>query len=126
VKNQYRKCGIQLEHPRLRRERHTIRAMIGIYCRDFHGNRQDLCPDCTGLYGYAMQRLDKCVFKDEKPTCVNCAIHCYKKEQREKVRVVMRYAGPKMLFKHPILTLWHFIDGRRETPEIPRRRNATG
>jgi hypothetical protein len=115
-----------MEHPRLKRERRTIHAMMTIYCRDNHGTRQDFCPDCEALYEYAMQRLDRCVFQDEKPTCVNCAIHCYKKDMREKVRVVMRYAGPKMLVKHPILALWHLIDGRRSTPEVPNRRKATG
>jgi hypothetical protein len=28
----------------------------------------------------------------------------------------MRYAGPRMLFRHPIMTLRHMIDGRRKVP----------
>jgi hypothetical protein len=36
--------------------------------------------------------------------------------EREEVRVVMRYAGPRMISRHPILALWHLIDGRREAP----------
>jgi len=30
---------------------------------------------------------------------------------RERVREVMRYAGPKMLTAHPILAVGHMIDG---------------
>jgi predicted amidophosphoribosyltransferase len=115
-----------VEYPRIGRERSTIHAMISIYCHDFHGTQQELCADCARLYGYAMQRLDKCVFKGDKPTCLKCPVHCYKKELREQVWVVMRYAGPKMLMKHPILAFWHLIDGRRKTPEIHKPRTGSG
>ena len=110
------------EHPRLRRERSTIRAMISIYCRDLHGgSAAGLCADCAALQGYALLRLDKCTFQQDKPTCVKCPVHCYKKDMREKVRVVMRYAGPKMLLRHPVLAVRHLIDGRRPAPAIPRK-----
>jgi len=109
---------MQVEHPRLKRERKTIHAMISIYCRELHGTGPGLCEACEGLYAYAMQRLDRCVFQDQKPTCVNCPVHCYKKEQREMVRVVMRYAGPKMLLRHPILAVLHLVDGRRKAPGL--------
>jgi hypothetical protein len=37
----------------------------------------------------------------------------------------MRYAGPRMMFRHPILTLYHFLDGRREEPlSDPRRQRS--
>ena len=111
-----------MEHPRLRRERSTIHAMVKIYCRDLHGSRASLCADCEALYGYAMQRLDKCVYQAEKPTCVKCPIHCYKKQMREQIRMVMRYAGPKMLLKHPLLSLRHLIDGKRKAPALPGRK----
>jgi hypothetical protein len=29
---------------------------------------------------------------------------------REQVRQVMRYAGPRMMFLHPVLTLLHYLD----------------
>ena len=107
---------------RLQRERRTIAAMIAIYCRDHH-HAQGLCAECAALEAYASERLDRCVYGPEKPTCVNCPIHCYKREKREAVREVMRYAGPRMLRRHPILALTHLLDGRRPPPgEIPRRR----
>lgn len=111
---------------RLRRERRTIAAMIAIYCRDHHHAR-GLCESCAALRAYADERLDKCVYGLEKPTCVNCPIHCYKREKREAVRDVMRYAGPRMLKRHPILAVMHLLDGRRPVPErVPRRRARTG
>jgi predicted amidophosphoribosyltransferase len=112
---------MESEHPRIRRERKTIRVMISIYCMDFHGNGQGLCPECQALYDYAMQRLDRCVYHEEKPTCLKCPVHCYKKESREQVRLVMRYAGPKMLFRHPVLAIRHLIDGKRKVPPLPKR-----
>jgi hypothetical protein len=30
----------------------------------------------------------------------------------------MRYAGPRMLWQHPILSLIHWLDGYRQAPEI--------
>ncbi len=111
-----------VEHPRLKRELSTIHAMVQIYCRDIHGSRAELCADCSQLYEYALQRLDKCVFQSEKPTCVNCPVHCYKKDMREQVRQVMRYAGPKMLLRHPVLAVRHLIDGKRPAPSLPKRK----
>jgi hypothetical protein len=35
---------------------------------------------------------------------------------RDQIKQVMRYAGPRMLFRHPILTIRHFIDARRPPP----------
>jgi hypothetical protein len=32
---------------------------------------------------------------------------------------VMRYAGPRMLYRHPIMTLQHMIDGLRGEPSRP-------
>ena len=112
-------------YPRLARELATIRAMVGIYCRDKHGAHGsaagDLCPECRELMDYATRRLDRCVFGDDKPTCTNCKVHCYTAAMREQVRVVMRYAGPRMMLRHPVLALAHIVDGRREAPELPRR-----
>jgi hypothetical protein len=48
-------------------------------------------------------------------------VHCYKPDMREKVRAVMRYAGPRMLRRHPVLSVLHLIDSLRKTPDRPRR-----
>lgn len=108
------------ETARLRRERKTVWAMLAMYCRDHHAG-DDLCKECRKLGEYADSRLERCPYGTEKPTCVNCPIHCYKANPREQMRVVMRYAGPRMLLRHPILAVWHMIDGRREAPESPKK-----
>lgn len=112
---------LSIEH-RLRRELRTVRAMIGLYCRKIHGKRKTLCDTCQSLWGYAQARIDRCPFQSDKPTCVNCTVHCYQPAMRQQIRVVMRYAGPRMTWHHPILTLFHLIDGRRPTPALQRRR----
>jgi hypothetical protein len=95
---------------RLEREKRTLFAMIEIYCRAHHGTRSALCAECEELYQYGLRRLDKCPFQDDKPTCAKCPIHCYNPAMRERVRQVMRFAGPRMLFHHPLLTLRHYLD----------------
>jgi hypothetical protein len=115
--------GMLWAKARLRRERRTIAAMIAIHCRDHH-RTAGLCEGCAALEAYASERLDRCVYGPEKPTCVNCPIHCYKREKREAVREVMRYAGPRMLLRHPLLATWHVLDGRRPAPELRPRRTV--
>ena len=99
---------------RLQREKITINAMLRIYCRDHHGTKGELCGECAGLMAYAEKRLLRCPFAGDKPTCAKCPVHCYKPDKRQQVRQVMRYAGPRMLLRHPVLTFWHVVDGRRK------------
>lgn len=102
------------------RELKTIEAMLRLYCRG-QGHRDRACSECAELLAYAERRLRRCVFGDAKPTCANCAVHCYSAPMRERVRVVMRWAGPRMLLRHPILGILHKLDGRRPAPALPAR-----
>lgn len=108
-------------YPRLARELETIRAMVRIHCRDRHATPEGLCGECVTLMDYATRRVDRCVFGEDKPTCANCKVHCYNAEMRERIRTVMRYAGPRMLWRHPLLAIAHIVDGRRQAPELARR-----
>ncbi len=101
------------------REWKTLDLMIRMYCRRHHGGGDALCSACADLSEYAQRRLERCVFGDAKPTCANCVVHCYRAEEREKVRVMMRWAGPRMLFRHPILAIRHIVDGKRPAPLLP-------
>ncbi len=101
------------------RELTIIEAMVRMYCRGHdHPDRAPLCPDCTELFEYATRRLERCVFGDAKPTCANCTVHCYSAQMREQIRVVMKWAGPRMPLRHPILSILHLIDGRRPAPVL--------
>ncbi|MGF1754879.1 nitrous oxide-stimulated promoter family protein [Vibrio makurazakiensis] len=96
----------------------TVIAMVHIYCADHHGTKE-LCNDCRELLEYAETKLDRCPYGQAKPTCNKCPIYCYKPEPKEQMRLVMRYAGPRMLPKHPILAIRHLIHERRAIPEKP-------
>ena len=108
-------------HPRMDRERRTVDVMLGLYCHGQHGTRHELCPDCDALRAYAQQRLKTCPYQEGKTTCAKCPIHCYRPEMRARIRAVMRYAGPRMLFRHPMMTLLHLLDGLRREPVRPGR-----
>jgi hypothetical protein len=118
---------------RLKREQQTLVCMTGIYCRHHHGRQGGgLCPDCADLMQYAEQRLAKCPYGANKPTCANCPIHCYKPAPREKAREIMRFAGPRMTWRHPVRAVTHLFDKLRRV-EHPmkmraelRRRRASG
>jgi len=111
--------------PRIRQEKRTIDAMLGVYCHDLHGSpdgaRVGLCASCTRLQDYAHRRLDTCPFQEAKPVCNRCEVHCYSQTMREQVREVMRYAGPRMPLRYPWLALLHLLDKLRAVPELVRR-----
>ncbi len=112
-------------HPRMLRESKTITAMMHLYCNELHGTPSGLCPECQELNSYAQARLDRCPFQETKSTCAKCTVHCYKPEMRERIRQVMRYAGPRMLAKHPVLTVRHLLDGLRRPPAAARRKESS-
>ena len=97
-------------------ELETIIAMTSIYCGDHHSQAE--CQSCAEFIEHAKQKLDRCVYGDKKPACKKCPIHCYKPDKREQARIIMRYSGPKMLFKHPLLAIKHLIKATKKFPAI--------
>ncbi|GGC90152.1 nitrous oxide-stimulated promoter family protein [Enterococcus wangshanyuanii] len=63
------------------------------------------------MLNYARTRLEFCQFGEEKTTCQRCPVHCYQPKYREQMKKVMRYSGPRMLVRHPILTIKHGYRG---------------
>jgi hypothetical protein len=112
------------DNRRMAREYRTVEAMIDLYCHSLHAPLDGLCAECEALRAYARQRLQKCPFQEGKTTCAKCPIHCYKPEKREQIRTVMRYAGPRMLYRHPVLALRHMADGLRKEPLRSREARA--
>ena len=92
----------------IKREKRIVERMIRLYCRKLHGGNS-LCENCSKLLAYASLRLDKCPHGDKKPTCQKCTIHCYRKEEREQIRQIMRYAGPRMIIYHPFEAIRHAL-----------------
>jgi len=89
--------------------KNTVEAMVKIYCSGHHDVKRGLCRECASLLDYAKLHLDKCPFGGKKPTCTKCTIHCYDPSIRPKITAIMKYAGPRMISKHPILVLRHGI-----------------
>ncbi|MBM3296052.1 MAG: nitrous oxide-stimulated promoter family protein [Candidatus Aminicenantes bacterium] len=82
-----------------------------------------LCPECNGLRRYALERLGSCPFLERKPACDRCPVHCHKPVQREKVRAVMRFAGPRMLTRRPWLAVRHLLDRRAVPSAAPDKKS---
>lgn len=129
------------------REQEIVSQMIALYCKGNHsayrsvslreqgdemqqvpegaairerdsGERRDLCPECAELEAYTHARSERCPFMEEKTFCSNCTVHCYRPEMRKRIRTVMRYAGPRMLFHHPVMAIRHMIESQRERRRI--------
>ncbi len=109
----------RLESGALGREARTVAAMIEIYCRVRAPTGVDTLA--------AMKRLACCPFGEHKPVCAKCRVHCYKPAMREQISAVMRFAGPRVMFSHPLLALEHLWKSLTVTPpEKPRARQARG
>ena len=93
---------------RIEKEKLVVKEMIELYCKKKEKNKE-LCEECKSLLDYAYNRLDHCKFGEYKSSCQKCPIHCYKKDMRERMRQVMRFSGPRMLFYHPVAALKHLL-----------------
>jgi hypothetical protein len=113
---------------RLARERYTMAKMVEIYCAARHEPAGSmLCADCQEFLDYAELRLEKCPYGSDKPTCANCPVHCYKPGPRARAKMIMRYSGPRMLFRHPYLAIAHKLDGliaAKHPKELTRNERA--
>jgi hypothetical protein len=102
-------------------EKKTVAAMVRIYCAEHHTGADPPCATCAALQRYSLARLDACQYGADKPTCRECPIHCYKPAEREAMREVMRFAGPRMMLRHPWLAIVHLWKERFH--RAPRRRS---
>lgn len=91
---------------RIESEKSTLRFMVRYYCRKHHGGAEP-CADCSDLIDYALSRLDHCRYGDAKRSCLLCPVHCYASPQRLKIRDVMRFVGPRMIYLKPLEALLH-------------------
>ncbi len=94
---------------RKEREIQTVKTMIRMYCKAHHHPEGEMCEECAAVFSYAAMKYLHCMFGEEKPVCTVCPVHCYRPEMREKIRVIMRYSGPRMICRHPIMAVDHLI-----------------
>lgn len=122
----------RMADPNVRADARLVGDFAGIYCRGNHRatHREPLvsdgaalgvygrtppvvCAGCADLVRYAERRRASCP-KDPKPFCSNCDTHCYTPGMRDRVREVMRYAGPRSMFtRHALAGVRHLIEGRK-------------
>lgn len=103
------------------REKKIVSQMIALYCKKQHRTKGELCAECKKLLDYACFRSDKCPFMETKTFCSNCKVHCYQPAMREKIRKVMRFSGPRMIFSHPITAFRHVIESKKEKRKLERQ-----
>jgi hypothetical protein len=90
------------------REKRIIAKMIKIYCGKKHKS-DGLCSDCSNLLVYCENKINSCRWIKNKPNCSSCTTVCFSKENREKLRNIMRFSGPRLLYLDPAaLFLWIF------------------
>ena len=110
------------------REAQMVSQMIALWCREHHSGgcaREQaaggdaparvklgfraitLCPECAELREYAVTRIEHCPRMGTKTFCSACPSHCYRPAMREKIREVMRWSGPRMIFYRPITAIRH-------------------
>lgn len=101
-------------------EKKMVSEMIRLYCRKKHGCKKELCTECAALEEYARLRSEKCPFMETKTFCSNCRVHCYKADMRERIREVMRFSGPRMIFYHPIAAIRHVLATKSEKRRLEK------
>ncbi|MBU5312099.1 nitrous oxide-stimulated promoter family protein [Tissierella carlieri] len=90
-------------------EKNIVRKMIYIYCKKKHNSENELCSECEDLILYSYSRVDNCPHTQSKTFCSFCDTSCYREDYKEKIKAVMRFSGPRMLYHNPIITIKHLI-----------------
>ena len=95
-------------------ELEMVSLMTSVYCHGNHGtpgkpcaHDPHLCDECRELVEYAEARIRRCPRMAEKTFCSVCPRPCYRRAMQERMRAVMRYAGPRMLRYRPLAALRH-------------------
>ncbi len=111
------------EPGRIEWEKDVVSDMINLYCRKRHNTpKGELCRECADLLSYSLERLDRCRYGEEKPTCKNCPTHCYRPVERERIRAVMRFSGLRLFLRAPVKWMVHAFHDRVRLRAIEQRK----
>jgi hypothetical protein len=122
----------RLNDPAVRRDIRTLGDFVSIYCTGNHRDRGRagfssdaaalgaygrtrlvLCEECAEHLRYAERRRAYCP-KYPKPFCAHCDTHCYKPDEREWQRQMMRYSGPRSVLRgHALDAIRHALEARK-------------
>lgn len=93
---------------KLEHDKWVVRKMVEIYCYR-HLHLSAIPPEYRELIDYCCHRLDNCKFGVRKRACRYCPVHCYGAKEREEIRKIMRWSGPRMLLYSPKDVLLHLL-----------------
>jgi hypothetical protein len=131
--------------PKVAKDTRTLADFTVIYCRGNHASsarrpvetdaaRLDvygrkapvLCAECEAHLAYGEKRRAFCP-KHPKPFCANCDVHCYRDDEREWQRQMMRYSGRRsMLHGHAIDGLKHLVETKKHQRAARKGARAAG
>lgn len=97
-----------MSNQKIKKEKDVLNLMISIYCKKNH-HQDNLCPECQALQAYAFERLENCIHHENKDFCSFCLTHCYREQEREQIKKVMRFSGKRLFFYKPVYTSQHII-----------------
>ena len=90
------------------KEKKLIPVMIKKYCHGKHGTKgENICEECKALTEYALFR-------------------CYKPDMREKIKDVMKWSGPRMIFTHPVFAMGHVFQMIKYKKKLKKEEKAKG
>ena len=94
---------------KIEKEKKTMALMMKIYCKKKHKHKDCLCEECQELLDYAHKRLDNCRHGEHKSFCAHCKTQCYKKDMKARVKEVMKFSGPRLIFYCPGQVIKHMF-----------------
>ena len=117
---------------KVRSDTRVVAGLAAIYCAGNHRDRErehlasdavslgvygrrvpKLCAECAEHIRYAEKRRAYCP-RDPKPFCAHCDTHCYKPDEAEWQRQMMRYAGPRSMWHgYAIPGIKHALEARK-------------
>lgn len=130
----------KMAEEQVRKDTHTVGDFVSIYCDGHHKDRERsaivsdaaelgvygnkppvLCEECAEHLRYAEKRRAYCP-KDPKPFCAHCDTHCYRSEERAWQQDMMRYAGPRSVWRgYAIQGMKHAVAARKHRIEAEQR-----
>lgn len=99
--------NIKNSGPIILEELQLVQVMIRLYYKKHEA--VDISEE--RMLAYVEKRLLFCRFGEQKTTCQRCPVHCYQPRYRQQMKQIMRYAGPRMLVRHPLVTIKHAYRG---------------
>ena len=87
-------------------------------------SQADCVAECAALdslcHGRGVEQVP--VYGDQDLLLQLLSVHCYKPDMREKIREIMRFSGPRMIFHHPMTAITHVIETKKEKKRLEESR----